>query len=70
MAQYQPYSISGEFEFFVNKEGVIEFVVLNGIPISRDDTSVDLGKLCEAYLRKRKELADREYDRLFGVYDE
>lgn len=70
MVQYPSYTISGEFEFYVNEDGIIEYVVLNGIPISKDDTNVDLGKLCEAYLRKRREILDQEYNRLFGGDDD
>lgn len=43
--------IDGYFELYVTNDGTIEFLILNGIVITKDET--DLGKLAEAYFAKR-----------------
>ena len=56
---------SDQFEFCVNSFGEVEFVNLNGWIFKKDDGHVDLGKLAEAYLKRRAEERRDEYERIF-----
>ena len=57
---------SDRFEFCVNSFGEVEFVNLNGRVFERDDVKVDLGKLAEAYLKRRAKERQDEYERIFA----
>lgn len=56
---------SDQFEFCVNSFGEVEFVNLNGRIFEKNAVNVDLGKLAEAYLRRRAEERRNEYERIF-----
>ena len=50
----------GYFEFFVDCNGDVQFIMLNGIIIEPEDA--DLGKLVDAYFRKKQRLEERIFD--------
>lgn len=57
---------SDQFEFCVNSFGEVEFVNLNGRIFEKDAVKVDLGKLAEAYLKRRAKERQDEYERMFS----
>lgn len=57
---------SDQFEFCVNSFGEVEFVNLNGRIFEKDAVNVDLGKLAEAYLKRRAKERRNEYERIFA----
>lgn len=60
-----PSTGSDRFEFCVNSFGEVEFINLNGWVFEKDRVNVDLGKLAEAYLKRRAEERRDEYERIF-----
>lgn len=56
---------SDQFEFCVNSFGEVEFVNLNGRIFEKGTVNVDLGKLAEAYLKRRAKERQDEYERMF-----
>lgn len=56
--------VDGYFELYVTNDGVIEFLILNGIVITKDET--DLGKLAEAYFAKRNKDRQARLEEVFS----
>lgn len=56
--------VDGYFELYVTNDGTIEFLILNGIVITKDET--DLGKLAEAYFAKRDKNRQARLEEVFS----
>lgn len=56
--------VDGYFELYVTNDGTIEFLILNGIVITKDET--DLGKLAEAYFAKRDKDRQARLEEVFS----